>query len=237
VRWGCTVPEAWLERPSLGCHRAFDLLGAEAACVGPPTAVLASSAFYAREVVRRLDGQVLLHLPRDPGLGEGELKAVLGPEVDWARLRVASSIMDSAMAEAQTLVWAEPERDTWQAILAYVRNVGPGALLVLGTTWLRRLLPEWQAPDALRAAAPLGSLRRISAALPGLGYAVSATYGFHGPRSLLWGTASRLPAVLGRDDLVDRCFAGMRDDLVTRGWQARCATVWLLVANDSVHRG
>jgi hypothetical protein len=224
------MPEAWLERPSLGYHHAFDLMAAEAARMEPPTAVLASSAFYAREVVRRLDGQVLLHLPRDPGLSEAELKAVLGPEVDWARLRAASSIMDSAMAEAQTLVWAEPEKDTWQTILADVGNVGPSALLVLGTTWLRRLLPEWQAADRLPAAGPVASTRRMTTALPRIGYAVSAIYGFHGPRSLLWGTASRLPAMLGRDDLVDRCFAGTRQHVVSSGWAGRLCPACLIVA-------
>ncbi|HUW13262.1 MAG TPA: hypothetical protein VM537_26295 [Anaerolineae bacterium] len=235
--WGYTVPEAWLQRPSLSYHTAFDLCAAQAARAGGPTAVLASGAFYAREVVRRLDGQVLLHFPRDPGLGESEIQTALGPEVDWARLRVASSMMDTAMAEAQTLVWAEPERDTWQAILANLRDLGPCAVLVLGTTWLRRLVPEWQGGAYRPAAAPLGSRGRIAEALRREGHAVRETYGLHGPRSLLWGTASRIPAALGRDDLVDRCVAGMRQDFIVRGWQARWAPVWLVVASEGGDRG
>ncbi|HUT61206.1 MAG TPA: hypothetical protein VNA25_25435 [Phycisphaerae bacterium] len=221
---------AWLRRPSLAYHGAFDLLGAEAARAGGPTAVLASSAFYAREVVRRLDGEVLLHFPRDPGLGESEIQTALGPEVDWARLRVASSMMDTAMAEAQTVVWAEPERGTWQAILANLRDSGPCTVLILGTTWLRRLLPEWRAVDRLPAAAPLASIRRIATALPRLGYAVSVIYGFHGPRSLVWGPLSRIPAALDRDDLVDRLFAATRQDYVVVGWQAHSAVVSLIIA-------
>ena len=229
--WGCTVPEAWLRRPSLAYHSAFDLCAAQAARAGGPTAVLASGAFYARELVRRLDGQVLLHFPRDPGLGESEIQTALGPEVDWARLRVASSMMDIAMAEPRTLVWAEPERGTWQAILGDLRQFRPPpAVLVLGTTWLRRLLPEWRAVDRLPAAAPLASIRRIATALPRLGYAVSVIYGFHGPRSLVWGALSRIPAALDRDDLVDRCFAAMRQDYVVVGWQAHSAVVSLIIA-------
>lgn len=226
-----------MARPSHAYHMAFDLFGAKAARAGGPTAVVASGAFYAREMVRRLDGQVLLHFARDPGLGEAEMETALGPEVDWARLRVASSIMDSAMAEAQTLVWAEPEMDTWQAILANLRNFEPSAVLVLGTTWLRRLLPEWRDVEQQPAAAPVASISRIATALPRLGYAVSVIYGFHGPRSLLWGSASRIPAAFGRDDLVDRCFGAMRHDFVVRGWLARWAPVWLVMGSEGGDRG
>jgi hypothetical protein len=219
----------FLQRPSLAYRAAFDLCATQAARAGGPTFVLASSPFYACEVVRRLNGQILLHFPRNPGLGEAETRTALGPEMDWARLRVASSMKDTAMAERQTLAWAEPERDTCRAVLASLRNSGPRAVLVLGTSWLRRLLPEWQAGEWQPAAAPVGSMGRITEALRRAGYAVRETYGFHGPRSLLWGTASRLPAALGRDDLVDRWFAAMRRAYVVRGWQARWAPVWMIV--------
>jgi len=226
--------EAWLRRPGLEYQQAFNRCAAHAARVGEPTAVLASSLFYAREVVRRLSGRVLLHFPRHPGLGEAEIQTALGPEVDWARLRLVSSMTDKAMAEAQTLVWAEPERGTWQAILGDLRVFRPPpALLVLGTTWLRRLLPEWRAAEQRPAAVPLASAGRIAAALPGLGYAVSDIHGFHGPRSLVWGALSRIPAALGRDDLVDRCFAAMRQDFVVGGRQTSWAPVWLLVAREA----
>ena len=223
-------------RPSLAYHRAFDLLGSRTACTSGPTAVLASGPFYAREVVRRLDGQVLLHV-RDPGLDETQIRNATGPEVGLPRLRVTPSLADTTMAEPRALIWAEPEEDSWQITLEDIRRLGPPVILVMGTTWMRRLLPEWQNAAHPPAPSPLGSPGRVARALHKMGYTVHDTYGFHGPRSLLWGTASRLPAALGRRDLVDRCFAAMRRAYVVHGWQARWAPVWLVAASWAGNHG
>jgi hypothetical protein len=235
--WGWNVPEAWLQRPSLAYRSAFDLCAALSSCSRGPTAVLTSSRFYARELLRRLEGQILLHFPRDSGSGESETQIALGPEVDWSRVHVALAMAEVRTSEPNTLIWAEPERGTWQAILGDFQQSRPPAILILGTTRLRRLLPEWQDSGYPPALSPFGSTMRIIRALYRAGYAVQDIYGFHRPRSLLWGTLSRIPAVLGRDDLVDRCFAAMRRDYLVRGWQARWAPVWLLAAWSDGSRG
>jgi len=46
---------SWLQRPSLAYHVAFDLCAAQAARAGGPTAVLASSRVYGRELVHLLN--------------------------------------------------------------------------------------------------------------------------------------------------------------------------------------
>ena len=211
-------------------HIAFDLSATRASQAGQgPLAVFASSPFYARELVRRLDGQVLLHFPRNLEFDESQIQMAIGPEVDPSRFRVKPSMADAATAEPRALIWAEPEEEAWRVTLGDIRQLEPPVILVMGTTWLRRLLPEWQNAASPPAASPLGSMGRVAKALHEMGYTVQDTYGFHGPRSLLWGIATRLPAALGRHDLVDRCFAAMRWEYVVHGWLARCSAVWVVI--------
>ena len=227
---------SWLRRSSLAYHTAFDLCAAEASREAGPVAVLASSPFYARELARRLSGEVLLHFAHAEGLTEPAIRAAMGPEVDWGRMRLVSAWERSKEDCPHMVLWAEPEKQTCEDTLNAVQQLAPsaGRILILGTTRLRRLLPEWQSADSPPARAPLGSMRPIVRALRDLGYAVEGAYGFHGPLSLLWGTASRLPAALGRDDLVDRCFAAMRQAYLVRGWQARWAPVWVVAGRREV---
>lgn len=222
-----------LERPSLPYQRAFDYCAVEAQRVGGPVAVLASSPFYARELVRRLSADVLLSFTRNPVLDEAQLPALLGPEVSEDRVHLEAPWQRGEGRPPRTVVWAEPERETWKAALAGLAPLAPRAarFCVLGTTRLRRLLPEWQPGASLPAQAPLGSLQHVCRLLRDLGYPAQQIYGFHGPLSMVWGAASRLPATLGSDDLVDRCFAAMRMAYVACGWPARWAPVWMVVAS------
>lgn len=226
--------QPWVgERPSLAYHCAFDLCGAQASHVGGPTAVWASSLLYARELVRRLRGAVLLRFTREPALDERRLHVAMGPEVDWGRVRLDSR--PSAHPSLGTVLWAEPERRTWQIVLSDIQHLAPCAvrICVVGTTWLRQVLPEWRTKAARPARAPTGCVRDLVTALHRLGYVAERTVGFHGPASLFWGALSRVPAALGRDDLVDRCFAAMREAFVVNGWQAGWAPVWVISAQHS----
>ncbi len=225
-----------IERPSLAYHSAFDLCALEASRAQGPVAVYASSLFHARELARRLSGEVVLCLPPHLGLDEPAVRAVIGPEVDWHRVRLDTGQQGSEWGAPRVVLWAEPEKQACEGTLDNVRQLmdPPVRLCVLGTTKLRHLLPEWRGLAAGPARAPLASMGEIARALRRLGYATQRLYGFHGPLSLFWGFASRLSAAIGRDDLVDRCLAAMRRTYLVRGWQAMWAPVWMLTAAHSV---
>ena len=218
-----------VERPSLAYQYAFDLCAVQVHRTGGPVAVFASSPFYARELVRRLSGEVVLRFPRDVGLDEPEIRATMGPEVNWDGVHLGSVRKGGEAAPSRAALWAEPERETWRDTLDELQRLAPPPeqVCVLGTTRLRRILPEWQNTVSQPARAPLDSIRHILRALYDLGYPSDGVYGFHGPLSLLFGTASRFPAALGWDDVVDRCFAAMRQAYAVRGWQARWSPVWV----------
>lgn len=213
---------------------AFDLCAAEASRSGGPYLILASSSFYARELTRRLNGEILVHLAGNAELDQSELQQALGPEVDWERV-----YLEWEGGPIRTVLWAEPEQGTWRACLGELahRAQPDSRFCTLGTTRLRRLLPEWSIPASRPATAPLNTSRLLVKALDDLGYRARRIYGLHGSLSLLWGTTSRIPGAFGRNDLVDRCFASMRRSYVGCGWQARLAPVWVMVAESGGQDG
>jgi hypothetical protein len=99
-----------------------------------------------------------------------------------------------------------------------------GRLWTITSSWLRCVLPEWKGGGESPAIRPAG-LRRVLGRLRKGGFDVEAVYGLHGPLGLAWGFASRLPAAVGREDLVDRCFAAMSGHYLVPGWQAHWAPV------------
>lgn len=224
------MPDEWLKRPSLAYHVAFDFCAAATACTGGPTIVLAGSLFYARELVRRLEDEVWLYFTRSMSLSDSEIQTQMGPEVDWGRVSLYQ--LPPARHRLGTLLCAEPERDTWLSTWQLVHRFAPVVACIhfLGTTPLRRVLPEWQRVDSRPAQEPFNSYHPVARALSAIDGVETDTCGFHGPLSLAWGLASRVPAALGRQDLVDRCFAAMRRSSVVQGWQARLSPVWLVTA-------
>ena len=221
-----------VERPSLAYQYAFDLCAVQVHRTGGPVAVFASSPFYARELVRRLSGEVVLRFPRDVGLDEPEIRATMGPQVNWDGVHLGSVQKGGEADPSRAVLWAEPERETWRDTLDELQRLTPppAQVCVLGTTRLRRILPEWQNAASPPARAPLDSIRHILRALYDLGYASDGVCGFHGPLSLLFGAASRFPAALGRDDWADRWHFKMRAEYVVSGWRALLAPVGVAVA-------
>jgi hypothetical protein len=162
-------------------------------------------------------------------LNGAKTKLAMGPEIDWGRVRFDA--VGSNGGSVSAVLWAEPETQTWAITL---RDIGQLALPetkigIIGTTRLRRLLPEWQETVLAPACAPLHSSGGIARALRSIGCTVEEIYGFHGPLSLLSGIACRFSAALRRGDLADRCSIAMRQNYVVRGWQARWVPVWALI--------
>lgn len=216
------------ERPSLEYQHAFDLIAVALHGLEGPVAVLASHPFHARELAARLDTvQGGLFLLADSLESNGEPTACLGPE-SMGKTRHLEQVHASSLA---ALVWAEPERDSGPGVL---QRIGPamapaGVLHVVTSTLLRRFLPEWRGAAGHPAQHPAGhgaTLRWLHRA----GWQVEQRFGFHGPRSVLWGLAARAAVVVGRRDGSDRCLAAMRMHYVVCGAEAMMAPVALLVA-------
>ena len=191
---------------------------------GGPVAVYASSAFYANELLWRVDKQAVNGLPdgkTDKRTGEGGL-----PIVCFAKDRPLSSV--------QAAIWAEPEREGGQGILeGIVQGLAPGGrLYVIVSGWLARFLPEWQAAGARPARQRAGwwwTLRRLRQA----GLATEELYGFQVPASLLWGYTGLALERLGRTDWADRCHFRMRAEYVARGRMALVTPVGVFVARKA----
>ena len=243
------VPQ-FLIRPSLEYQHACDLCATEVQRCGAPAVLYASSAFYAREFLKRCDA---LRPAQVVGEGAGdklrEILERLGPEVEvaraWSVLVPEQRLGASLWAETEGVaglgmpggppagiaLWAEPEEGGGDRILeSFDRYLAAGGRLCVVTSgWLRRGLPEWSGGGDRPSRQPAGLVRTLRW-LRRAGFALDAMYGFHGPQSLAWGIASRLPAMLGRADWVDRCIAAVRETYVVYGWQALAAPVAVVLA-------
>ncbi len=220
-------PGWWVERPSLEYQHAFDLVALEVHREGGDVAVFASSSFYARELLKRLQGiQVRFFPVGDGGSQARDLHGWSGP----AAASSGSLRLESKQSFLRAAVWAEPEWERAQEVLAWLGQILlPGnKLYVIASSWLSRFLPEWTRPDDHPAQHRTGFLR-TSAWLRRAGFVFERLYGFHGPQSVLWGYASRWMALLGRGDWADRCHFQMRDGYVVSGWQSLLTPVVLSV--------
>lgn len=223
------------ERPGLEYQYAFDLCAMEAHRAGGPVSLYSSSAFYAEELTGRLDrcGGVLVPCGGWAPAGRGWRSLPMAGVRGSTRFRLAPE--GGEIAPGTAVVWAEPEMGDLERTAARVaQNLAPGGRLCVVTSgWLRRGLPEWKRDEGERPARRPAGLRRTMECLRQAGLTVEGVYGFHGPRSLAWGLASRVPAALGRADLVDRCLAAMRKGYVVPGWQARWAPVAVVLASTA----
>jgi hypothetical protein len=128
------------------------------------------------------------------------------------------------------IVWAEPEQSTAASILESIRQIPlTDKLYIITSNPLAQRLPEWHNSRQPPASHPTG-IRATMQALRQAQYQVMATYGFHGPLSIIWGVLGQWLARIRRDDLADRCQFAMRLTYAAQGWQARLAPVSVLVA-------
>lgn len=218
-----------VERPSLECQHAFDLCAVEVHRKGGPVAIFAASPFYARELLKRMDGCEAWLVPAGNWSSSGEnIGKLLGPEVEHPNIETLKRFN----IETKTVVWAEPEWESNEQFLKHIqRMLLPGGhLYVIASGWLGRFLPEWRRNDDRPGEHPVG-LRQTTKWLRRGGFTIEAQYGFHGPISILWGYAFRLMERLGRGDLADRCLFKMRAEYVVRGRQAMWAPVSVTLAS------
>ena len=220
--------EVWLERPSLEYQHAFDWCAVELHRIMRPVALFASSAFYARELLKRLHGLDVSLLPLGRWYSSAEDKGrLLGPEVELADVEDLHRLQ----RQVEAAVWAEPERTTAEESLGCIRQalVPVGRLYVISSGWLRRFLPEWKRAGCRPSEFPAGWCRTVQS-LRREGFEIEALFGFHGPASALWGLASQLLTCVHRHDLTDRCHFRMRATYVVSGWQALLAPVGVAAA-------
>ena len=123
-----------------------------------------------------------------------------------APTRIARSAAEVAGAEEafDSVVWAAPQRNTWEGLGAHVsRALRPGGrLCVLTATSLGGLVGPLRRARAAGEPAPLaGSLARR---LPGLGFQFVRTRPLGGGAAVGWALAGRAALLVGRPDLADR---------------------------------
>ncbi|MGA9349014.1 MAG: hypothetical protein WBW48_09445 [Anaerolineae bacterium] len=217
-----------VERPSLEYQHAFDLCAVEVHRIDRPVAVFASSPFYARELLKRLDGCEFRLVPTgDWSSSSASIGELLGPEVEHPSVQA----LESLNVQAKAIVWAEPEREGGEQVLKRINQMlfSGGHLYTIASGWLARFLPEWRCNDDRPGEHPVGLWQTTKWLRQG-GFTVQALYGFHGPVSILWGYAFRLMGRLSLGDLADRCLFKMRAEYVVSGGQALRVPVGVAVA-------
>jgi hypothetical protein len=222
------LPGWWVERPSLEYQHAFDVCAVEVRRRGGEVAVFANSTFYARELLKRLQGMQVRLFPVGNWSSHGQgVQSGFGPQMDSS----GSPARGTSRPWLRSVVWAEPEWEKGQRELAWLgRMFLPGGnLYVISSSWLSRFLPEWTRRDDRPAQRRAGFLH-TKAWLRRAGFVLEGLYGFHGPESILWGYTSRWMARLGRGDWADRCHSRMRAGYVVSGWQSLLAPVVLAEA-------
>ncbi|MBN1886736.1 MAG: hypothetical protein JW850_02055 [Thermoflexales bacterium] len=191
-------------RPSLEYQHVFDLCALQAQRGGGPVLLVASSAFYAGQLLARLEG---------------------------CQVQIQVTGASQSPVTSDTILWAEPELEGGEHAARQLARLlaRDGRLYVLASGWSVRFLPEWRCAGSRPAAHPAG-LRRTRTWLRQAGLAVEAVYGFHSPASAVWTWVAGLADSLGRADLADRCLAQMRASYVSRGWPALATPVRMVVA-------
>ena len=175
---------------------------------GGPLIVAASSTFYARELLGRVE--------------------VCEPLLAWADCADASMF---AAESARAIIWAEPEQASGAQALRNLQHLlgQDGFLYTIVSQPQARLLPEWRGDHQLPATGPAGLWRTIGW-LRQQGWAIVQMYGFHGPASIMWEGTGRLMARIGCADLADRCHFKMRDTYMVGGAQVALAPIVVLAA-------
>jgi len=221
-----------LQRPSLVYQCAFDLCAVEVRRFDMPVIVLASGPFFAREVLKRLYGDVILYPTGDWDPESDEYGTEMGLEVRWDHVQLAT--VGKASLPFGTAIWTEPQRDDLSDVSDCLANALNREAQVIGITsnWLRFMLPEWKETSRSPAQRPLG-FAKTSWLLKRWGFRTQRCYGIQGPVSLAYGFLARLAAMAGREDLADRLRAGMREGLLTERWPIH----WTPVSVISAQKG
>jgi hypothetical protein len=222
-----------LEPPDLVYQAVFDLAIVEAGIndTDQPVWVFASSPFYGRELLRRLEGEIIFCPAGDWRLAEGALQQYFGPEISWDLIQQNSLPVSPQSAQAGTLFWAVPAANTWPVLLDEITLASaPGRKLIMvgKNKKLRRFLS--QNPDGIgrETREDVVSLPTVRKTCIDRGWQVENILGVQGPLSLSFGTTGRFSSSLGREDLVDRAYAAMRENLIVSKQQANLSAMWLL---------
>jgi hypothetical protein len=222
--------------PGLEYQHAFDMCAVGACQTRHSLAVVVSSPFYARDILRRLP---VAQFQQVQMVLTGNARALAGSDtLLQAGARASSRVrivphLDSPVAR---VVWAEPEQRESEHISHALRSrlLPDGSLYIISSGALVRFLPEWHAAGPRPAQQPSGMVRTLRL-LRRNHLAIRAVYGFHGPVSIGWGYSGRLLNRLRRSDLADRCQVAMRAAYVVQGWQAFFAPVCVIVAAQRRH--
>ncbi len=204
-------------RPSLPYMYAFDLCALEVQRQNKPVVLLASNAFFAYELAKRLAG-VETTLVIAPDDAESYASRVAWGEMETSP-RLAHALSELAGA-APVIVWAQPHPATLDRVLHALAD--GGALLLIVPGRLGRFLPEARITGTGGAS--------IERHLRQAGLRINARYGFHGASSIAWSYAARAFTQIGRYDLADRYRFKMRNAFCVQGWQARFASVRLVIS-------
>lgn len=206
-----------LMRPSLPYMYAFDLCALEAGRRGEPVVILASNAFFAYELAKRLEGvETTLVIAPDDATSYADRAA-------WDEMKTAPALvhaLDDLAGAAPVIIWAQPHPDTLGRVIRALADGGALVLIVPGR--LGRFLPE------ARSTQTRG--QPIARHLWRAGLRIDARYGFHGISSIAWSYAGRALAQAGRHNLADRCRFRMRNAFCIQGWQARFTSVSLVIS-------
>jgi hypothetical protein len=178
----------------------------------PSLLLVASAPLIIQEVCIRAMGPVTI-VPDTPAALASAARLARADDIQRpSAIQVArrEDPLTWAPGRHDAVIWASPRPATWRPLVSRVDSaLAPGgrlATLVAGPLMrpLATLLadvpvggPAWCADDLTRK-------------LSRRGYELDDVYRFAGIKSVSWSVASRLAAVLGRHDLVDRAEAGYR---------------------------
>ena len=206
---------SWLGYPSLPYHLAFDICALEAHRSGHQVSVLASSAFYAREVIKRLQGTNYLHPlgnwdPMDERSGK-----TMGPEINWDFETICAGVEFSE--KSPLVIWAEPDhRHLEQFHTLLTGNIDwISRVFVITANRSRFLLPEWKNPPDHSSLKPLG-VTKTRNLLEDWGFRITGVSRIQGLVSVLYGYFAHYAMIAGRYDLADRFLARARSTLLNQ---------------------
>jgi hypothetical protein len=216
-----------LVRPDLEYHYAFDFCAAEAFSGRGPILCLASNRFYMDELLRRLIYRDVYLV--QPGRG-------ITPRVHNTLVPGSTAVhgihpykLEAPEVQSNRIIWAEPlKRDTlplYQLIHQHLTDDGKLFIIVNGLLMpLRKTAQTRHSPDQA------SGFRRVISLLRQSHFIVEHVYGFHTVSSMGWGYAARLMARMNHEAVADRWLVRMRAAFAAGAWQARLATLNVIVA-------
>ena len=148
-----TNAQLWQLYPSLPYRTAFDHCAAKIHPLSGPIAILTSSAFYARELLKRIQEDVLTYLM---AYGWELEEAEIGLEAPWNQISFLKG--NEEMDPVETVLWAEPQETDLSKIHAFLKsNLAGGRLLIITSNPLSFNLPERRYSQLAPAKQPMGA--------------------------------------------------------------------------------